>query len=155
MSSSDQQDLLEAVKRLEDGRDRPSDASMGNRYFHRFVVRGDCELTPVNRRQMDQSSLPVALRDIGRGGMGFLSPREIAVGSVWRAGFLLRDHIVAQQTLMVRYCQQIQEDVHRVGCDFCLDNALFCLLGVDLRELDLADRDAKAVDITQPTREVA
>ena len=60
--------LLGELDRLETLRDP---AQAGQRQFHRFVIRGEAELHPMSRNQLDPTPLQIQLRDVSRGGIGF------------------------------------------------------------------------------------
>ena len=69
MSTMRPRSLLDELDKLESLRE-PEKA--GQRQFRRFVVRGEAELHPMNRNRLDPTPLTIQLRDISRGGVGFL-----------------------------------------------------------------------------------
>ncbi|MCE9591080.1 MAG: hypothetical protein K8S99_11205 [Planctomycetes bacterium] len=121
--------LLEELIRLEAIRDPKCGES--KRAYSRFVVRGDAELTSVERSRLDIAPLPILLRDIGRGGLGFVSQKPLEAGSVWRVGFLQNGYVLAQQALIVRHCKMVRADLYLIGSQFCIETGLMCLLGVN------------------------
>jgi hypothetical protein len=128
MSLTGPHSLLADLARLEGLRDPARSA--GQRQFQRFVVRGDAELHSMDRNG-DSAVLAIQVRDLGRGGMGFVSQQELDVNSTWRACFLHRGYVFGQQALIVRHCSEVQRGVYLIGSQFCIESGLMCLLGID------------------------
>jgi len=145
MTLSGPHSLLADLARLEGIRDPARDT--GQRQFQRFVVRGDAELHVMDRHGDDQP-IPIQIRDIGRGGMGFICQQPLDSNSTWRAAFLHRGYVFGQQALIVRHCRQVQAGVYLVGSQFCIESGLMCLLGVDPDAI--RDGDSPAGTITPP-----
>ena len=146
MTTSRPRSLLDELERLESLRD-PQQA--GHRQFRRYVIRGEAQLHPMNRNQLDPTPITVQLRDLSRGGIGFLSPEGLSVGSTWRACFLKEGHVVGEQALMIRHCRAVGESLFLVGGQFIADTGLLLTLGVspgELREGTLESQDETADD---------
>lgn len=124
--------LLSELTRLEALRDPRKNAGAGsNRSFERFVVRGDIELHPESRTRLDRNPLDVKIRDLARGGVGFIAQQHMPKGSCWRACFLQHGFVVAQQCLVVRHSREVSPGVFLVGTQFVSDPALLALMGVE------------------------
>ena len=81
MKAAEPKDLMDVLARLEDTRHQPGVEAQ--RRFRRFTVRGEATLEPMQGPAM-QDPLTVLLRDISRGGAGFLTDRFIEPCSTWR-----------------------------------------------------------------------
>lgn len=121
--------LVDHLARMEQLRD-PS-RTQAKRQFHRFVVRGDAELLEQEGSQLDRTVLPILLRDIGRGGIGFVCSKKLPANGTWRVSFLNHAFVIGEQTILVRHCQAVESDVFLVGAQFCAPGGLLCLVGVD------------------------
>src|SRR5580698_5769172 len=97
------EELLAELAKLEGLRNPQTEQRL--RAYRRFVLRGDAELHDMERGPTEQSPLPVLLRDLGRGGVGFISPRVLEINSTWRICFLHRGYVVGQQGIVVRHCR--------------------------------------------------
>lgn len=135
--------LLAELNRLEQLRD--PNKIRGQRQYQRFVVRGDAKLTPMDPHGGDES-LPVQLRDVGRGGVGFVCQEPLEPLSTWRLSFLQRGYVIGQQGLIVRYCQPVAGGVFLVGAQFCIETGLLSLLGVDPATIHEGDRPTAVAD---------
>lgn len=122
--------LLAELNRLETLRN-PGKAGDQQRQFNRFVVRGDAELHPMSRSRLDRSPIEIKIRDVGRGGLGFICHERVEPGSNWRVHFLQHGYVVGQQALIVRHCRPVSEGLYLVGSQFVADTGLLTTLGVD------------------------
>src|SRR5690606_19317955 len=98
----------------------------------RFSVRAEAELIPLDRNRIDRSPIDVAVRDISRCGIGFVTTEELEVGSLWRCGFIHRDQVFNYQTLMIRHCTRLDDGIYLAGAQFVVDPATLAMLGVQL-----------------------
>jgi hypothetical protein len=130
MSNSQPSYLLNTLEELEGLRD-PSRSADSQRQFERFRVRGDAELHPADRGRMDREPLEIQLRDIGRGGLGFITTRRLEPGSSWRASFRRQSYVIAEQECIVRHCRSVGAGLYLVGAQFVVSTGLLTLLGVD------------------------
>ena len=124
--------LLSELNRLESLREPQR---QGNRRSRRYHIRGDAELHPAEGSRVDRTPIDVKLRDVGRGGLGFVCEQRLVPGTVWRCSFLVRDQCFAQQALVIRYCREVQDGLYLVGGQFCIDPGVMIALGVDPHEL--------------------
>jgi PilZ domain len=142
MAISDPRTLLAALSKLESIRD-PS-AGKNLRQYVRFVVRGEAELQPLERDRLDQRPVSALMRDLSRGGLGFVCQEELPVGSLWRAGFMHQDHVVTQQAMIIRHGRRVQENLFLYGGQFVLDTATMVLQGIEpskIRDGDQTQRN--------------
>lgn len=155
MSDQNARQLLEELLKLE-GLRNPN-AGTGKRQFIRFVVRGDAEMSKMDRSRLASHPLPVQLRDLGRGGIGIVSQHEFEVDSTWRCDFIQHGYSVGQIAVIVRHCRQVRDGVNLVGLQFCMDHGLLALLGVDIQQLHDCDGPNPLGDTAQflPPAEVA
>lgn len=130
MSTPQPRRLLDELESLEGLRD-PSRSANSKRQFDRLLVRGDAELHPVDRARMDREPLEVQLRDIGRGGAGFLSTRKLDAGSTWRLALLNQGFVVGDQECVVRHCRTVGAGLFLVGVQFVISTGLLAALGID------------------------
>jgi hypothetical protein len=134
MSIAEPRDLMAVLKRLEQQRHVSADVE-SQRRFRRFNVRADGLLEAVD--MSGDKPFPVMLRDISRGGVGFLSDRFLEPTSMWRIRLVHRGMIMGGQPLLVRYCRLIQSDLYIVGGQFVAEPSLLSAAGV-------SDEDIKA-----------
>lgn len=137
--------LLSELDRLESLRDTSRD---GQRQFKRFVIRGDAELHPMGRNRMDTTPIEVKLRDIGRGGVGFICSTPLPTNSSWRAMFVQNGYVVGEQAAVVRHCREVSDGVFLIGTQFVANSGLLTLLGVPAGAVD--DTDEVSVNNNRP-----
>ncbi len=130
MVANGSQHLLEEVNRLETLRVPDREADRPRRY-RRFVIRGDAELHPMSRTRLDSTPIEIKLRDIGRGGIGFLCASPLPIDSSWRVCFLQHGYAVGVQAMVVRHCREVSQGVYLIGGQFVIDNGLLAVIGAD------------------------
>ncbi|QQE10766.1 hypothetical protein JD969_14835 [Planctomycetota bacterium] len=140
MSERSPEELLEELNRLEHVR-IAHDENPCNRHFDRHIVRGEAELHPMNRSKLDPTPIEVQLRDVGRGGLGFISQDSLPLGSTWRICFTKRGFVVGQQAIIVKYSHQVSTGVYLIGSQFIIDTGLLTLLGVNPAAIDKEDSE--------------
>lgn len=138
MSKSEPQALLQELTRLETLRD-PSFVQ-SKRQFERFVIRADAELHPMDRSRHDQSPVPILLRDISRGGMGFVCSEPLSPDSTWHVSFTKDGYIIGSQAVIVRHCRLIKETTYLAGAQFCISSGLLAQLGIKASSLRDSDQ---------------
>ena len=120
--------LLNQLKRMEMA---ASAQASEQRQFRRFFCRADAELHPMDTAQVVRTPLEIKIRDISRGGMGFISQTLLAPASCWRACFLHRGCVIAQQSLIIRHCRSVGAGLYLAGAQFCIDTGVLSLVGID------------------------
>lgn len=153
MAVSNPHRLLDELVKLESLRDPKLEG--GSRVYRRFVIRGEAEAVRLDRNAMDSSPQPILLRDVGRGGLGFVTQSPMEVYSTWRVGFVQTGYVYAQQAMIVRHCRMIRPDLYLVGAQFCIESGLLCLLGVDPADIADGDRPISEQSRYIPPAEVA
>ncbi|MCC6581754.1 MAG: hypothetical protein IT440_15080 [Phycisphaeraceae bacterium] len=144
MSDTNAQALLDELTRLEDLRN--PNRCEGKRQFQRFVVRGDAEMAKMDRSRIDELPIPVLLRDLGRGGVGFITQIPLEVNSVWRVCFLQHGYTVGQMAVIVRHCRTVREGVHLIGAQFCSESGLLYQMGINPQAVRDGDAPAAITD---------
>lgn len=129
---------MEVLSRLEQVRGDKPDCR--RRRHVRHVVRGEAILLEMDRTSSDEPPITVMLRDIGRGGVGFIAQRSVAVGCLKRLRLLQRDFGIGQVNVMIQHCGLVEEPVYLIGCEICFDNGQLLLLGVDPAALSAGDQ---------------
>ncbi len=142
MDRSDPNELLAELSRLENL--RSGDSKSRRRRHPRFVVRGQAELLQAHCSTFNDDPVEVMLRDMGRGGLGFIADRPITAGSLRELRFIQRTYRVGEANVVIRHCEQVKDEVYLVGCQVCLGNGLIYLLGVDPDAVD--DGDGPAIE---------
>ncbi|MCK4872738.1 MAG: hypothetical protein KAS72_08450 [Phycisphaerales bacterium] len=139
MSVERAQHLLETLGHIEKWRAKP--ASIRKRRFTRFGVRGSAILTSPAGCEHEQSttSVTIQLRDVGRGGTGFLSDRPLRVDSPWRLTLLDEELVTHSIPFFVRYCQHVEEGAYLVGGEFGIEACVLLALGVSGRNITAHD----------------
>jgi len=127
MSTTRPHALLGELDRLESLRDPER---QGLRSFRRYVIRGDAELHPMNRNRLDPTPIEIKMRDISRGGMGFICSQPLPERSSWRLCFLQHGYVIGEQGVVVRHCRQVGEGMYLIGGQFVIDSGLLVNLGV-------------------------
>ena len=140
MSSTPPNDLIGLISQPEYWQQtQPADKK---RAFERFDVRGDATLEPIETGHVETPNVRVQLRDISRGGLGFVCDRFIEPGTVWRVRFEYQSELVGTQPLVVRFCRMTENGMYLAGGQFVLEPAVMVLLGVGEQNLtrDIVDR---------------
>ena len=138
--------VLSALNDLESA---PLPASIRlKRVFARHSIRGDAVLTGLDDHAMEPETVRVQLRDIGLGGLGFLSPQPLAKHTFWRIAFSVRGYPFGHQVVRICHQRQAVDGLFLTGGQFCIDPALLCLLGVDpsLLVMVMAEQKREAED---------
>ena len=151
MERADPRGLLAELSKLE-GKRHQSPAAKRRRH-PRYVVRGDAQLAEMDRPSSNEPPQTVMLRDMGRGGIGFISERPVDVGATKRLRVIQRGYGIGDLSVIVRHCGKVKDQVYLVGTQICIDNGLMYLLGVDpgeLRDADAPDGEPEAGDFLPP-----
>ncbi|MEM0913508.1 MAG: hypothetical protein AAGK09_02750 [Planctomycetota bacterium] len=127
--------LLDELDRLESRR-APDLLDVCNRQFARFATRGDAELHPMTRSKLDATPIEIKLRDIGRGGLGFIVEQFIEPGTPWRCVFLDSGYAVGEIACVIRHCDRIDGRVHLAGAQIVVPTGLLVMLGADPAQID-------------------
>lgn len=130
-------DVVRELHRLESMRDPLIEESgRSNRQVRRYPVREEAEVFPMSRHRLNDHGIGVHLRDIGRGGVGFLSDRPIASGQDYRIVFHRDGYAVGSAAINVRYSKPVRSGVHLIGATFAAGAGLLTSLGVQPAELE-------------------
>jgi len=143
MSAQPDRSLLGKLHSIEQAQEAPN-TDNHPRLFRRYVVRGDALLHPMNRSRLDATPLDIKLRDLSRGGAGFICNQPLALHSTWRLEVLIGGYAVGAQALIVRHVEEVSAGMYLIGTTFVLDTAIMALLGVEPTLLEDAE------DITGP-----
>jgi hypothetical protein len=136
--------LLDDLAELERLRDPAK--SRGLRQYRRFVVRADAELYPMDPTELSRTPIEVKLRDISRGGVGFVCDRNLPARSVWRLVMLSRGYAVGEMAVVVRHGREVRDGVHLLGGQFGASTGMMVVAGVDPLAITSTDEDADASD---------
>jgi hypothetical protein len=136
MSMTEPKDLMDVLTRLDEARQQP--AVEKQRRYRRFSIRGDARIEPVHENALGET-IPVLLRDISRGGIGFLVDRFIEPGSYWRLRFMSHNQIVASQPIAMRFCRLIEEHLYIAGGQFIVEPYIMAMLGVGEEQMQTDD----------------
>lgn len=134
MSVERARQLVDALTKIEKWRGKP--ASIRKRRFTRFGVRGTALL--VNAASVtteDRRRTSVQLRDVSRGGVGFLHDQPLRVDCPYRLLLSEQELILGSMPLFIRYCQQIEKNAYLIGGEFGAEAALLAALGVSVRDI--------------------
>ena len=142
MACSDPKDLLAELSRLERTRSDVTGAS--RRRHRRFTVRAYAELSETDRSFSNEPPATVMLRDMGRGGLGFVTDRPVEVGSLRQLRIVQHGYCVGEADIVARHCGKVTDHAYVVGCQVCLGNGLMYLMGVDPETVGDGDRRAAA-----------
>jgi hypothetical protein len=112
----------------------------------RFVVRGDAELHKMECNRLEDYPIQVQLRDLGRGGVGFVSPIALEVNSTWRSEFHQRGYMIGQVCIIVRHCRAVRDGVFLIGSQICLESGMMYLLGINPEAVREGDSPAAMLD---------
>ncbi|MCC7146937.1 MAG: hypothetical protein IT443_10875 [Phycisphaeraceae bacterium] len=127
--------LITALNTLE--AKRSQSPAICRRNFRRHVVRAEGLLYPMSVRTESGEPLPIQIRDVGWGGIGFVCSLAVPPNSRWRPCIVRHGQVLAEQPIAVRHSQLVQDDVYLVGGQYCAEGSLLYLLGVELA--DMAD----------------
>jgi hypothetical protein len=137
-------DLLDLLNDMESWRQDPEVER--NRAYRRFPVRGDATLESLDASRLVRLPITVMLRDISRGGTGFICDRALTPGSVWRVGFNHKGFQIGSQPIVIRFCREVQDGLYLIGGQFVIEPAVMIMLGVNEEQLghDVRDREEPA-----------
>jgi hypothetical protein len=148
-----QMNLLHDLAEMERSRLRaPSGDSQ--RQFKRHVIRVEAKIFPVEDRSHEGAAIEVHLRDVSRGGVGFVCRQELELGSKWRLEFQQNRYAIAEQNIMVRHCGQVRSNLYLCGAQFIASAGLLTLLGVPAADL-LAEAEEESPQAFLQPGEVA
>jgi hypothetical protein len=142
-------DLLDELRRLESLRFNRS-IPCGQRQFQRHVIRGDATLFPTEGKSLSDGPIEVQLRDVARGGLGFLCQEPLEAGTIWRVEFRYEGMAVADQTLVVRHHREVGEGLYLCGGQFIVSAGLLSLLGVPRRDINYETVDGEGFAFFAP-----
>jgi len=151
MPSPDPRSLLKELNALENLRD--NDVAAQRRQFKRFVIRGDAQLAEMSRVSSQSAPISVMLRDLSRGGVGFISDKPIDSGSYWTLRLMHQGYAVAETAVTVRHGRMIKEGVYLVGSQICMSHGMMVLMGVDPMETDNSQDGASFLAPNEATNE--
>lgn len=134
--------LVEELAALEHLRD-PS-KSKGLRQYRRFVIRGDAELLPMDPTELVRAPIDITLRDISRGGVGFVCSTELPLRSVWRMVLNTHGYAVGMMALVIRHRRVVRDGVILTGGQFGIPTGLMITTGVDPAAISRTDSDPDA-----------
>ena len=106
------------------------------RRWHRFAVRGEAELYPMNSARLDRGPIEIHLRDIGVCGVGFLCNQRLELGTAWQVSFKQRGYSLASEYVVICHCSRVRDNIYLCGGQFCASGGLLNLLGVDRAEIE-------------------
>ncbi|MEM7680469.1 MAG: hypothetical protein AAF288_00790 [Planctomycetota bacterium] len=144
MESLTRLDRVEAEQRAVES------ARKKDRRFSRFSVRGEAELYPTGDDRLDPRSRRVKVRDVGLGGIGFVSDERLPDASIWRMVFLQSGYAVGEQNVVVRHCEAINASLYLCGSQFVASHGLLVTLGVDPADLSVCDETSEG-DFLDPS----
>lgn len=148
MRTQSREQLLSALDALQAARREPEGAT--RRQFVRYEVRGDAELAPPDRQSMARGSSVIMLRDLSRGGVGFVSDVPLDKGSFWRVQFHQSGYDVADMNVVIRFCKPVSGDAYLCGAQICVRSGVMCLLGVDPMAMRKDELDTDPADFVAP-----
>ncbi len=129
MSMLSPADILAELDRLEFLRNASPNPGP-NRRFERYSVRGTAILQPVCKQGLYDCNLEVQLRDVSRGGVGFLATELMVPFGFWQMSFIRDDLKIGEQEIIVRHCQQVSDGLYLAGAEFVVSSGLLNQIGV-------------------------
>lgn len=156
--SDNPNDILARLDDLEGNAN--ADDLQARRSFKRHTVRGDARLYPVSRLLTEDSIEDIQLRDIGRGGIGFLCKHPLPINSLYRVDLLNQGYTLSSLEVLIRHITPLSDGLYRIGATFVIQSSLLLELGVqkDALESDIVPEgsaDAFDEDEFLPPGEVA
>ncbi|HEB60924.1 MAG TPA: hypothetical protein ENJ06_03770 [Phycisphaeraceae bacterium] len=139
MSVERAKQLLDALAKIEQWRSKP--AAMRKRRFTRFGVRSTAILNEAVAcsRGSTSNATTVQLRDVSRGGAGFLHDTPMRVDSAYRLTLAQDDLVIQTIPLFIRYCQQVEDSAYLIGGEFGAEASMLMSLGVSPRDISAFD----------------
>ncbi|MEM1211412.1 MAG: hypothetical protein AAGI68_03855 [Planctomycetota bacterium] len=156
---SDQPDEILARLHQIEGQAHASDMQT-RRSFLRHTVRGEARLFPVSRMITEESIQDIQLRDVGRGGIGFLCQHPLPLNSLYRIDLLNQGYTLSSVEVLIRHVMPLSDGLYRIGATFVIQSSLMLELGVPKDALDAdiineASPEALESDEFLPPGEVA
>lgn len=134
--------LVEELAALEQLRD--PEKSRGLRQYRRFVIRGDAELYPMDPTELARAPIDIALRDMSRGGVGFVCSMPLPERSVWRLVMNVHGYAVGMIGLIIRHSREVRPGVMLTGGQFGITTGLMIVMGIDPAAITRSDEDPDA-----------
>ncbi len=133
----DEFDIVRELNRLETLRDPAAErVSTSKREAQRYPIREEARLFPMSRSTLEDDGQTVFLRDIGRGGVGFLSDRPLVNGRDFRIVFHRSGYAVAESAISVRFSRPVRPGLFLVGASFVASAGLLTTLGIEPARLE-------------------
>lgn len=152
MTLADPTQIVEVLARLESA--PAAKLEPEHRLFTRFPVRAEATLESVEDLSSQRMRIAAMVRNVSRGGVGFVADQPLAMGSIWRVSFERRGREIASQAIAVCFCKQIEEGIYLLGGQFVVEPSLLLMLGVDEAELSndirVRDQDHEEGEFTAP-----
>ncbi len=101
-----------------------------HREYDRHTVRGVGLLRPMGRKGTLEAAVQVDLRDVGHGGISFLTDEPLCPGSYWRLTFLRDGYAIGEAGVVLRHCTPLDNNNYHVGGDFILTTCMLYQLGI-------------------------
>lgn len=127
-------DILARLSRIENRVN--ADDAQARRSFRRHSVRGEARLHPVNRRVTEDAVEDIQLRDVGRGGIGFLCKHPLPLNALYRVDLLNQGYTLSSVEVLVRHVTPLGDGLYRIGATFVIQSSLLLELGVSKDALD-------------------
>jgi len=137
MEDNTPDNILSELTRLENM--RQGAANSAQRQFKRYAIRGDALLISAEVADTHHDGIEIHLRDVSRGGVGFLCDRELEANTCWNIIFYHQGLQIAQQPIVVRHSQAINNGLYLIGSMFCAEAGLLALLGVNASDLHASE----------------
>jgi len=146
MPATEPKNLIDVLHRLDQWRQATEFEC--KRRFTRYDVRGEARLESLDDYDVTPPQR-VKLRDIGRGGVGFLTDQDLEPFSTWRLRFEANGHPFASQPISVCFCRVVQDDLYLVGAQFIVEPYIMTLLGVPPAKLLEDEQPDRCGDLTR------
>ncbi|MEM6393127.1 MAG: PilZ domain-containing protein [Planctomycetota bacterium] len=113
-----------------------ADDMQTRRSFRRHPIRAEARLHPVNRLVTEDAVEDIQLRDVGRGGIGFLCKHPLPLNSLYRVDLLNQGYTLSSLEVLVRHVHALSDGLYRIGATFVIQSSLLLELGVSRDSLE-------------------
>ena len=130
-------DFQAALRELENWGSAPPSAKQ--RRFTRFSSRGTARIFSGSSSVDRDTAVIAQVRDISRGGIGFLTTTPAAVGDYWQIQLGEGKVVVDSMPAYCRFCREVVDGAYLIGAEFGVQAGVLMAMGVTSQEIARGD----------------
>lgn len=131
-----------ALRELENWSSSPPTAKQ--RRFARFSSRGTARIYRGDSSNGHEVACIAQVRDISRGGIGFLSNVPATAGDFWQIQLCEGNVVVDSMPAYCRFCREVVAGAYLIGAEFGVQAGVMMAMGVTPQEIARGDEPEEA-----------